>query len=212
MVKKNRGLTVPEMLVVCAVLGIIMTLLFNTLIPVFNAWRRSDVKAELQREAMVAVQRISKELQVSDIKSVVILKGTCARGAQGQKPCDAITFLSPAGDEGGFLFDEESGGLKWKSHGIFYLEPQSRTLYLQRKMIVPPTASPSTFQLLSCSPSPSHDRIVARNVESISFDARIESTESGTVYASPVSFSITVSRDSYQVALRTSVATLNDGE
>jgi type II secretory pathway pseudopilin PulG len=209
--KNQRAMTLLEILVVCVLMGIVSFCLYNTLLPGIRAWRKSDVKADIQRNALVAAQRISRELRSSDIDSLVIIKNTCFDAEAGKsRSIDAITFLSPYGQKGGLQYDAENSAVLWKKHGVFYLDPATHTLYLQEHEITPPAISPDEYQRPAFTPDPRHDRVVARDLISLSFQADVDADKEGTVLRNPVYFEITAASKPYETSLKSGVSTSNN--
>jgi hypothetical protein len=209
--KKQRAMTLAEIIVVCVLMGIVSYCLYATLLPGIRAWRKSDVKADIQRHALVAMQRISRELRSSDIESLVIIHKSYIDAETGRScRADAMTFLSPYGRKSGFLYDAQNSLLLWKKRGVFYLDPDTHTLYLQEHDISPPTDMPADYQLATFSPDPGHDRVIARNLLSLSFEAEQDGEKEGTVLKNPIYFEIAVRAKPYETSLKTGISTINN--
>jgi hypothetical protein len=77
--RRQRGLSIAELLVVAVLLGIIFYMVFRMLEPGLRVWRQSDVRVRLQQSTLVAMYRLSNELKESNQNSVTL------------KPCNIVT-------------------------------------------------------------------------------------------------------------------------
>ncbi len=201
----NKGMTLIEIIFVLFLMGIMMICLYQTFLPGIKAWQRSDVKAQVQQSALLAVQRITKELRASDIESVVMIQSP-ARSSASITTADAISFLSPFGPDGTHWYDVQKGTILWQKHAIIYLDSQSHILYLQEQPITPPTDSPPCYQVETFTPAPGKDRVIARNILSVSFEALPDAEKENKTLKNPVKIKITASRENYSSMLETAVS------
>jgi len=205
MMKNRRGMTLIEIIFVCFLMGVMMICLYQTFLPGIKAWQRSDTKAQVQQSALVAMGRITKELRASDIQSVVLIKNPA--GTPADAPAmDAISFLSPFGADDAPWYDVQNGTILWRKHAIIYLDSQNHCLLMQEKPITPPTDSPPTYQESTFIPSPGKDRIIARNIVSVTFEALPDAENENKTLKSPVKINITARRENYTSTLETSVS------
>lgn len=211
--RSERGMTLPEILVVCALLGILSTCLYNTLLPGIRAWKRSESKVEIQRSGFFALRQISEELRGSDIESVTIFHNTYKDGETGQVlAADAISFLSPSCQGAGIQYNEETGKILWQKHGIFYLDAASHNLYLQEDFLPNPTDEPKRLQMTTFSPDPCRDSVVARKIYTLSFQATGDPDKGGAILKNPITFGIGIKIQDSRMLLQSGVSTVHNQE
>ncbi|MDQ7822006.1 MAG: type II secretion system protein [Candidatus Eremiobacteraeota bacterium] len=210
--KGRRGITLHEILVVGVLMALIATCLYWALLPGIRAWRRSDTRADIQKTALVAMKKIETELRASDRSSLVILKQNYQEKTTGRTlACDAITFLSPFGRTGGLQYDTLSGSILWQKHGVFYLQGETGTLHIQEDFFAPSDA-PSPYQAGSFTPRPSADRVVARNVKSLSFSARQDGESGDTALANPVTYELLIGIEHQDATFISAVSAMHNGD
>ena len=209
----RKGMTLPEILIVCGLLGLMTTCLYSILIPGLRAWKRSDIKSDLQRNGLIAMKRISLELRSSDIESVKIFHNSYVDSVTKKTfTSDAISFISPVGRGDEIEYDPETGSILWQKYGIFYLDPPSHKLYLQEKYFNPPTDSPDDYQLSDYVPDTQNDRIVAKNITSLSFQAEPDPKKDGTILKNPITFEIDTKLMEHETRLQSGVSTIHNQE
>jgi type II secretory pathway pseudopilin PulG len=205
--KNIRGMTLLETIIVFALMGIMLFCLYNTFLPGIKVWQRSDIKTQAQQSALISIQRISKELRASDIKSVVIIKGTA-----GTTEPDAISYLSPFGPDDRPLYDVATASVQWNKHGVFYINPATHTLHLQEQFFSAPTDSPPSYQLSAFTVHPDKDRVIARNIQSFTCSAELDPDEENKALKNPLSIKVTSKLQDYTSTIETAVSPIHHQE
>ena len=108
-----RGVTLVELLVAVALLGLVFTLFVSVLVPGLRIWTRSRQVADLEQQALVAEDRIVKSLLSSSASSV-----SGFRDAN----LSAVGMLSHGGSPGAAGYDTTNGRTRWTSATLFYLK------------------------------------------------------------------------------------------
>ncbi len=111
----ERGFTLAEMLVASAVSGLLLLTLFFIYRICASAWMKGDTQTRLRQSAMVASEKLSRDLERSVYDSVSI--SADRRG---------MSFLSALDANGQFQFNIASQEPIWQSYLIYYLDTPSR--------------------------------------------------------------------------------------
>jgi prepilin-type N-terminal cleavage/methylation domain-containing protein len=109
--RDSEGTTLPELMVVLAILGVLFTIgpsLFNN---TFKLWKITEAKTETQRDARITLNLIESLLRQASISSIVL-----TRDATTQPPYSKVQFTLPSGDTYHFY---QSGTNLW----IYHLSP-----------------------------------------------------------------------------------------
>jgi len=209
----EKAMTLAEIIVVSVLMIILTYCLYSTLLPGVRAWRKSDIRADVQQNALIVLQRVSTELRSSDIDSVVIKEQTCTESGTGRTlPCCAIIFLSPVGAKNEPLYDVNSGQIIWRKHAVFYLDTATSTLRMQEIYLSQATTERPEEQMKEFTPQPSADRVVARHVKAVSFRADQDTDKEGDFRKNPVYFSVTVSIPPYEGTYESAVSTMHNSD
>ena len=107
--KKTRGFTLSEVLVSGILLVIIFGLVFQMLIPAKKFWLLGDKRSEVQINARIAFEKMSRDLQSSNFDSITILSGSTP----------AISMLSPYNTSDSITVNTD-GTLMWQKYIIYY--------------------------------------------------------------------------------------------
>lgn len=67
---RRRGLTVMELTVVVSLLGLLLVLCMQILVPSVRVWELNRARADLDQAAMVASGRLQRDLQATDRNSI----------------------------------------------------------------------------------------------------------------------------------------------
>jgi len=206
-------MTLAEIIIVSVLLLLLSYCLYSTLLPGIRAWRKSDIRADVQQNALIVLQRISAELRASDIESVVIKDSTYEEKISGKTlPCCAIIFLSPVGAQNEPLYDVSSGQIIWRKHSVFYLDTATSTLHMQEIYLSEATTSKPDEQMKDFTPHPSIDRVVAHHIKALSFKADQDTDKEGDFRKNPVYFSVTVSIPPYEGTYESAVSTMHNSD
>lgn len=68
----RRGFTVVEALITCAVMSLLLVMMFQVIVPGMNLMQQGSMRASVQQQAMMITQQIFTELQRSTPKGVSI--------------------------------------------------------------------------------------------------------------------------------------------
>ncbi len=116
----HLGVTLVELLVALALLGLVLVLLFRVFTPGLTIWKTARAEAELEQQAMVAEARIARSLLASDSESFTVLQ---------DPDLHAFSLLSHEGTDADPGYDDLTGRTIWKSVEIFMLRPSNGELY-----------------------------------------------------------------------------------
>ena len=86
--KRNRGWTLTELMMVLAILGIIMAGLSIMLVSFTRYWRLNTARTEIQRDARAALSLVNKNLREAKSSTVVIDQ------VSGEPPWSRVSFTS----------------------------------------------------------------------------------------------------------------------
>jgi prepilin-type N-terminal cleavage/methylation domain-containing protein len=165
----RRGYTLIEILIGAALLLLIMGLLSSVLVPGMRAWSRSEKRSEAQQNALLVASRLSRELQFSNPDSIALQKRTAVDPQGRSVRRDAIVFLSNLDDEGAIVYDADGDQL-WQRRLVFYHRGDSNEVRSQVLPLDPPVDDPDPLKVNTFEPTVK-DRVVARGVRSLSFEA-----------------------------------------
>lgn len=108
MKKYNRGTTLVELMIVVSILGVMFTVGPSLLTNIFKLWKVTETRAEVQRDARIALNLIEGLLRQASAASV-----TLSRQDAAQPPYSKIQFSIPSGDSYTFY---QSGTNLWINH------------------------------------------------------------------------------------------------
>jgi len=126
---RRRGATLVEVIVYCALLGLLLTAIYQVLIGCARAYVEYLSVTELERGVMIATTRVTWELAESNSGSIRI--DTNPSG---------IVFASPQNAQGLFQYDA-SGNLLWQKYVCYYLDTATRKLVRKEEYLTTPETS-----------------------------------------------------------------------
>ncbi|MEW6283643.1 MAG: prepilin-type N-terminal cleavage/methylation domain-containing protein [Candidatus Eremiobacterota bacterium] len=124
---RGRGLTLPELLVGMALLGLLLTILMQLLTPSLHIWDVNRARSDADQAALVLLPRLTRELCATSRQSVTTARGT-------------VSFLSTGSLEPGY--DPRTGKPIWRLFVIYYLDEPGRELYRREWPLAAPTSRP----------------------------------------------------------------------
>ena len=146
MIKKNKGMTIIEILVASFIFFIITTIIFFTLFMTQDYWKVIDNKTEAQLNCMMSLDKMKVEASVSDIQSFTVINDT---------NLSAVSFMVPrdySGDPYYFGNTNEqlytSGNLYWKNYLIYYWNKNTAEIKRRAIAINPMTTAISPLSSL----------------------------------------------------------------
>lgn len=139
------GLTLVEILVVCAIVAVMVGILTFAIIQIHSVFQSADVQAGLQSDGRVAINNIIADLRRTSYTQKSILADTPVVGT------DAIVFHLP--------LDADSDGLADIVGDVLQWDPTDVTISLDT----------ATSQLKKTISGNSYFAVLANNVKSISF-------------------------------------------
>ena len=157
--KRAKGVTLTEIMISGVLLVLILTLLYQILIPTQRFWLLGDARTEAQLNAQLGFRMLMKELQSSTFNSITVSTNP-----------KAISFAS-ALDSSGTMYFTSTGRLIWQKYIIYFL---SSARLLRKEVTVSgnvPSSTPTPLtsaQLTSYCTTP-NTRNIALDVSNLSF-------------------------------------------
>lgn len=152
-------MTVVETLISATVGFMMLATVATLMVRGLDMWTTGQQRASSQQGALLAIHRMTWELQASDVKSVSLY----ARGSGPNR--DGLSFLSAMRD--GVIQHDENGEILWQKFVVFYHDPDTSTIRRQEVPIETPTRDPDPLKLDDFVPSTS-DKVVANGIASLS--------------------------------------------
>jgi hypothetical protein len=113
-------MTLVELLVAMGLLALIIVLLVQVLVPGLRIWKHARAVADIEQQAMVAEERISRAVLSSVAGSV------CSSSSPALQ---AIGMFSHGGTQSAAGYDSTNGNPRWREVDIFYVRPVQGVLY-----------------------------------------------------------------------------------
>lgn len=110
--RRPSGISLIELLVVMALLGLIFLLFFQVLVPGLRIWTRTRAVADLEQQAMVAEEKIVLALMATTSKSISQVKTA---------GLSAVGMLSHGGSSTVGGYETTTGRTRWTSSTLFAL-------------------------------------------------------------------------------------------
>jgi len=85
--KKHKGLTLIEMVITMAIMGIISIVLSRMYSQGFKVWRHNKARIDVQRDARTMLDLINRKLRQAEAGTITI-----TRDSDDDPPCSKITF------------------------------------------------------------------------------------------------------------------------
>jgi len=120
-IKRKRGYTLMEVLMVVAILGIVGGMGAPLLMQMTNFWRQTTARNAIQRDVRTTLDLINRFARQAKSATVVI------DAAPGQPPCSRVTYTSVQGETVSFfqtgnkLFMSMAGKTSMLSENIAYI-------------------------------------------------------------------------------------------
>lgn len=162
--RRPRGASLVELILSVGILGVLMLSMSRIMVTGYHYYWTSVGSLDVQRAALLTSRRISKELSLSNVSTVIAQPG-------------AIVFATPL-DANEVPRYASDGNIEWQSHVCFYLETIENQSVLIRKRVdvntpgvnpPDPIADGHTIAFFAGAPDP---QIVARGVAEL--EATIE--------------------------------------
>lgn len=191
---RRRGLTLPEMLVACALASLVLTGLATLFVQSVRYHRALEVSLELQQSNLAAMALLSRDLSEGNPASLRTEPGGLVMGS----PRDLV----------GNLQADSQGRLMWRKYICYYLAPINGVNCLLRKeqaLPVPLDTAPilpDTLDVLFFRISATPYSVLARNLE------QLEISGSNPVSIRLVS-SRTVANELFRIESRSDVVAKN---
>ena len=83
-----KGLTIIELLITTAIIGIISLVLAQMYFQGFRTWRQNKARIDVQRDARTMLDLINKNLRQAQAGTITI-----SRNSAGDPPCSKISFI-----------------------------------------------------------------------------------------------------------------------
>ncbi|MBI3927783.1 MAG: prepilin-type N-terminal cleavage/methylation domain-containing protein [Armatimonadetes bacterium] len=168
-----NGFTLIELVVGAALLSLLLTMLYQTLVPTLKEVKRSEVDIDTQQAVALALNRLHAEASYSSPLSATIIQNP---------PCASYLSIDPAGEPGRpplptdqyQLLGLYTAPLRWQKFVLWYYDADARTL--NRKEI--PYRSADALSLAHIEPdhlpglidsTDYSSRAVARGIERVVF-------------------------------------------
>ncbi|MHC9541189.1 MAG: type II secretion system protein [Vulcanimicrobiota bacterium] len=170
-VRKCKGTTLVEILVVSGILLVILYIIFTCLFPAFRHFEKSQKESSLISIVQNAIYTISRELKYSDISGVTIIPGTHIYTVDKKEyPKYSLAFCSLLDRDGKYTWDDQ-GNPYWQKLGIFYLEVPEGALWYQENIISPSTTvtRPAASFVPRHGTASDRDRLIAKGIFGLYF-------------------------------------------
>lgn len=130
--KRKKGMTLPEVIVYSVLIGLVLTGIYGILTSSMTYYRITEIRSDLQQNAIRAISGILGEMMGTP-RSSIVMSSTAPSG---------VFFVTSRKDDGNHEFDS-SGMLIWQKWVCYYLESNNSGSYnLIRKEV--PLGSPSS--------------------------------------------------------------------
>lgn len=167
--RRRRGMSLAEVLVAMALLGMLMALIVMLLRPGWRAWTRGARKSEAQQACLVTLTRLAQDYRNAHAGSLRVISDP-PDDPEGRKAHrDRLLFLSNL-DSWGTLSLDRDGDATWQRWIHVYLDREGQ-VRVQETALDPPTSMPPLQNLPLPIPS-ENDRIIARHIRSLRIDER----------------------------------------
>lgn len=110
--KGDRGTTLPEMLVVSAIMGVLLYLAHRVVVSGYEFYRYTDTSITLQREAILALENLAFDLQDTHQRSVVVVENPPKPVPAGSFSEDEVVIPLPKDMDGGTVVNSDAI-VKW---------------------------------------------------------------------------------------------------
>ena len=169
------GMTLLEILIAMGVLGFVLAVMYEALIPAIRGLKRNSADTETQQSAVVAMEKIREGVRLTTPYSITVYKSTL------NPRQTAIGFLSARHPlVSGTIVDSSlysdtkvvSEGIYWEKFDIIYLDPDKSMLKLKE---IPIGSTNEVIRLKSegmrqyIENGSLHEQTVAQNIYSIDF-------------------------------------------
>lgn len=162
----KRGVTLVEIILSLGLLSLILGTVGKITATGYDYYWRSLGSLDVQRAALTANRRLTEELSLSSIHTVIVEPG-------------AIAFATPL-DSNGKIQYTESGNLQWTSHVCYYLDTVQGASVIIRKRTdmstpgVNPIRPTSEGHSISWFQGQSGGEVVARDVVVFDFELQAD--------------------------------------
>ncbi len=200
--RASRATTLPELLVVMAVMGVLLYLAQRAVVAGFEFYRFTDESITLQREGLTALSYITEDLLATHQRSVVVKDVPVASPTPSHDE-DELVIPLPQKLDGTSEINNDSGAVKWMSvvgykidttrddrplmrhHGDSQYDPDndfkdpiSGDYITDIEIITPPELKMPTVDDIAGFPDTGRrSRVVARNVFSLAVVRRTDTID-----------------------------------
>ncbi len=179
---RRRGFTLPEILIAGGLALLLMGVLIQSLIPAMRYSAEGAVRVELQQAGILALQRMTSDLQKTTAAGVSLKTG----------PVDAMAVNT--------IQTVDSGGVRvWSDEiNVYSYDPTRKRIEVEtQKVTTPTTAFPNiltSVQIQSIASSQSgRERLLALNVDEFVISPAASATT--TLSAQPLSITLKMGKD-----------------
>lgn len=196
--KRARGTTIPELMVVAAIMGILLYVSQRVVASGYEFYRFSDTSIRLQREAILALDNLGVDLQDTHQRSVVVVENPPKPVPAGSYSEDEVVIPLPKDLDGGTEVTDKAV-VKWMSVAGWAIDtsrddrPLMRYLgdtqhdvgnnfidggdYIVDIESVLPTEMPTVSEIMSYPDSGLRRKVVARNIREFSVHRSVDTIE-----------------------------------
>jgi prepilin-type N-terminal cleavage/methylation domain-containing protein len=142
--KSQNGLTLIETMIASAILLMMLTAIYQTLVLGLRFYDKTRDAAEIQQEGLRVVAQLERSIQSANSASLEVFPAPLPSPADPSMP--ALGFVS-AETNNGFFQSNAAGAPTWQKSVLFYCQPKSPGLFKLFRSEIPilpatPTAPP----------------------------------------------------------------------
>ncbi len=135
MKNSNHGMTMPELLITCMIMGLALTSIYGVFFFGINISNKLKARNEQQQSSLIFISRIATELTKSELSGLSIYypSGNPSTGDM------EIAFITPVDLTGNYIKDPNTDKPIYQAHMIYYFDTGDKSIKKIRKPLATPT-------------------------------------------------------------------------